>query len=1018
MTDSEEITEATLFELGVDLNREEMVDGAIDRTMAAVRTALGEVAVSVWRVREEHIGLDTDRPSEQALTPACRLERRTGPAAHPTAPDATLVERCVTADVPVRTGGVAGPLAPDDDDRRLPRAELFAPIGSDRLLSVGWVRDDAASETVGAAARDSVARASELLTAALDRICSGRGDAVGEAVSDIRLGPFQQAIEDAADGVAVLDDEAYVYIDQTHVDMYGFDSKRELLGRSWRELYAADEAARIEAEAFDALEDDGHWQGRVTGSRPDGTTFPAELSLTAVGQSRMVCTVRDVTDREARERELSLKERALDEAGVSIQITDASRPGNPLVYVNEEFTALTGYEPADALGRNPRFLRGPGSDPETRERIRTAIDTERPITTELRNYTAAGDPYWAKLSVTPVRDADGVVTNYIGVQHDVTERRRLIRTLRERTERLELVLGETETGIGEWDFRTDTVTVDATLREALGANPTTIAEWEQLVHPEDSERAASALRRPIETGEPTAETVRMATDGEVTWVDMHAVASDALGESDSVLVMGRDATNRSERLKWASRLFDRGPLLFVQTRAVDGKAVIEACGRSFSAALGYERDAVVGQPLSRFYDDSSAAALRSDGYERALGGKLTVTERTLVTADGDTVPCLLRAIPRTVDGAVVGTDVLFIDISEREKYVRRLEAVFNSPHQCTALVSLDGTVTEVNDALVARTGTDRSAMIGESIDEFPWLRLDGERGLTVREAVDRAADGRLVDVEGDLQGPEGLTYIDVSFKPIRNGADEVTLIAVEARDVTVRTRQRQHLQVLQRVVRHNVRNDVNKLVGWTKMLAAESDADRREKCLYRLLRIFDSWERIADKMQVIDRAIREIPHDESTVDIEVVVEEAAAAVHEGHPDATVTVSIDATDEAVSQWLTHPLTEAVANAAAAGDRSDPSVDVSVRRADDGWLQILVADDGPGMPDMEREVLVTGEETPLRHGSGLGIWLIRMLISVLGGEIDVDVTDAGTEVTLWVPPASERHGSALAAPERMP
>jgi len=65
-----------------------------------------------------------------------------------------------------------------------------------------------------------------------------------------------------------------------------------------------------------------------------------------------------------------------------------------------------------------------------------------------------------------------------------------------------------------------------------------------------------------------------------------------------------------------------------------------------------------------------------------------------------------------------------------------------------------------------------------------------------------------------------------------------------------------------------------------------------------------------------------------------------------------------------------------------------------------------------------VLVTGEETPLRHGSGLGIWLIRMLISVLGGEIDVEVTDAGTEVTLWVPAAPGRRDSALAAPERMP
>ena len=78
-----------------------------------------------------------------------------------------------------------------------------------------------------------------------------------------------------------------------------------------------------------------------------------------------------------------------------------------------------------------------------------------------------------KLSVTPVRDANGIVTNYIGVQHDITEQRRRIRELRDQTERLELVLSGTETGIGEWDFSTNTVTLDATLREAVGASPTT-----------------------------------------------------------------------------------------------------------------------------------------------------------------------------------------------------------------------------------------------------------------------------------------------------------------------------------------------------------------------------------------------------------------------------------------------------------------------------------------------------------------------------------------------------------------
>lgn len=207
---------------------------------------------------------------------------------------------------------------------------------------------------------------------------------------------------------------------------------------------------------------------------------------------------------------------------------------------------------------------------------------------------------------------------------------------------------------------------------------------------------------------------------------------------------------------------------------------------------------MVGQPLSEFYYDSSTDSLQSDGYERVLSGDLTIAERTLVTTDGDTVRCLLRAIPRTVGDEVVGTDVLFIDISEREKYTRRLEAVFNSPHQFTALVRPNKIVTDVNDTLAARIGVNRSTIVGEPIDKFPWPNLDPNHGLAVCEAVNRAGDGELVQTEGELQGPDGLAHIDVLFKPIRNAAGEITLIAVEGKDITVKTRQRQHLQVLHR----------------------------------------------------------------------------------------------------------------------------------------------------------------------------------------------------------------------------
>ncbi len=363
-----------------------------------------------------------------------------------------------------------------------------------------------------------------------------------------QLESFQQAIEESADGVAILEDGEYVYADQTHADMYGFDSPNQLLGESWRKLYDNEEAARLESEAFPKLDSDGRWRGKVTGCRPDGTTFPAELSLTIVDDGRLVCAVRDITDRVARKRELELKERAMDETNVSIQITDPTQEDNPLVYVNNGFEQMTGYTREEALSRNPRFLQGPETDPEKTARLRAAIDAEEPMTMEVVNHRSDGTPYWAKLSVTPVYDDEGTLRNFIGIQQDVTERRRLSETLEDRTERLELVLSGTGTGIAELDLRTDELTWDETLTETFGHDPETIEEWGEFVHSADREDIHAGLEKTIETGEPWSGAFRLTTgSGDLAWLESRCVPVYEDGEPVKVLATGTDVTERKQR---------------------------------------------------------------------------------------------------------------------------------------------------------------------------------------------------------------------------------------------------------------------------------------------------------------------------------------------------------------------------------------------------------------------------------------------------------------------------------------
>ena len=119
---------------------------------------------------------------------------------------------------------------------------------------------------------------------------------------------------------------------------------------------------------------------------------------------------------------LRLLDRAVTASTNSIVITDPNQPDDPLVYVNPAFERTTGYPAEEALGRNCRFLQGEDHDQPALEELRTAIHEERHCTVVLRNYRKDGTLFWNELSVYPVRDEKGHMTNFVGVQNDVTER--------------------------------------------------------------------------------------------------------------------------------------------------------------------------------------------------------------------------------------------------------------------------------------------------------------------------------------------------------------------------------------------------------------------------------------------------------------------------------------------------------------------------------------------------------------------------------------------------------------------
>ncbi|HUJ11200.1 MAG TPA: PAS domain S-box protein [Verrucomicrobiae bacterium] len=139
----------------------------------------------------------------------------------------------------------------------------------------------------------------------------------------------------------------------------------------------------------------------------------------------------DITERRKAEEEWLLRDRAIESAGQGIVISDPNQPDNPIIYVNAAFERLTGYSRAEAIGRNCRFLQGADTDPAAVENVRAAVRERRPVIVQLVNYRKDGTKFWNSLIVSPVFDAKGRLTHFVGSQTDVTAIKQLEEQLRQ-----------------------------------------------------------------------------------------------------------------------------------------------------------------------------------------------------------------------------------------------------------------------------------------------------------------------------------------------------------------------------------------------------------------------------------------------------------------------------------------------------------------------------------------------------------------------------------------------------------
>jgi PAS domain S-box-containing protein len=341
-------------------------------------------------------------------------------------------------------------------------------------------------------------------------------------------------------------------------------------------------------------------------------------------------------------------------------------------------------------------------------------------------------------------------------------------------------------------------------------------------------------------------------------------------------------------------------------------------------------------------------------------------------------------------------------------------------------LALDRRVVRLNPAAEALLGIDAETARNRPLDAFLDLPVEAT-GAEDGEGRSRET----IEVES-RDGTGSRTYA-VSTSRLTDPSGTRVGYTVVFSDVTERERRRQQLEVLNRVLRHNLRNDAGVVHGYGGLLAERLDDPELARMADAVERRAGALAALGEKAGTVEALLSD--GEASAVAVDELVAGFVADAREREPDATVELDVAGGDGGNgggdgdngrgdgdnADWTTRVRPDAL-RAVAANSVENALVHhdgEGVERADGGpWVRVTlgregsadgvecyrltVADDGPGIPDHEVEAVESGRETALEHGSGLGLWVVAWGAAAIGAAVDyAEREPRGTVVTVSIP-----------------
>ncbi|KAA9398203.1 PAS domain S-box protein [Haloarcula sp. CBA1130] len=812
------------------------------------------------------------------------------------------------------------------------------------------------------------------------------------------------------------------------------------------DLYAITDATTEDGHAADVYRKSGvacYAGGLITvGGEPYGTLCfgderPRSESFSESEEAFMKVLVEWVNhelERRHREDELQRYENIIEAVDDGVYALDSE---GYFEFVNQAMTDLTGYSESELLGSYTGFIKNDGVVERAESIVQEMIfeDRDDEETFELEIQQASGNSFPAQDHMTLLYDDDGRFDGTAGVIRDITEQKQrdealsgLLDTSRSlmqaqtAQEVAETVIQATESDLGFdhslvrlYDAETDTLRPAAASdkvpeRPVYDADegfpgdafqrgdPLVVDEFERVDN-YDSDVLTAVMYLPM--GDHGVVSIGAQRGHEFTESD---VSVGKILASNAAAAFDRVERERS-LLLYESVVENVRDMMYV----LDDEGRFQLVTEPLAEWLGYERATLLGQHPRIVLDQNAIDefACRIGDLCQQGGTGAVQLETALETASGEKRPAEIEVSLIDAD-QFRGTVGVVRDLTELKQARAELKDerdrfsyLFNTLPDAvieTETVADESVVRSVNPAFSDVFGYGQDTAVDSPLSDL--LRLPDTTHDDLPRFDDRQANGDPFQTELRLMTETG--FRDFLFRgvPYSRDGDSIRGFGIYT-DITEQRERERRLKLLNRVLRHNLRNDLTVVLGMADALDERIDNEHHRSILHRLQRKAEEMASLSERARDMERSVRRDQFGTDPVNVPAAVRDIVSSYRDEHagkietdlPDTPVTAGDGRLHRVIGELLENSLEHG-------GD--EPSVRIDVA-ADQRIVSITVADDGPGIPQHELDV-VTGDEpiTQLHHGTGLGLWLVVWVTETYGGTVDFGSgPDGGTVVTLELP-----------------